>query len=471
MQIKVEQGPSSQLEKRIKIVVPADQISQKIEARYQELSRTARIDGFRKGKVPLAIIKRQFREPVQQEVTGDIIQDSVKQAFEQHKELKPAGFPVLVEPGKINPGEPFEFTISFEEYPKVELQDLSQLKVEKLASEITAADVDETLKKIQNQQMAWKEVKRAAKLEDQVLIDFEGFMGEERFPGGSGSDSKLVLGSNSMIPGFEEGLVGAKAGDKVDLELTFPKEYWKKELSGKPVKFVVTVKEVSEPIAPELDEEFAKKMGVEGGLEAMRTEVKKSLSGELKQALTNNIKSQVFDKLLELHSFEVPKSLVDHEIEQMQQRAQEHFAREYGLKKLPKLPREGFVEQAKRRVSLGLLLSEFIKAHKLEVDKDRVRKRIEEFASSFHDSEQMIAWYYKDEERLAEVESATLEDQVVDKVLELAQVTEKTVPYQEVMKSTASEQAIPSLEEEYSHEHEHEHGPNCNHDHDHDHDH
>jgi len=429
MQVSVE--TTSGLERRMTIGVPADRIESEVNKRLQQTAQRAKVDGFRPGKVPMSVIRKRYGASAHQEVIGEVIQSTFYEAIMQEK-LTPAGAP-NVEPKSMEEGKDFEYTATFEVYPEITLAEFDGIKVERLESEVTDADLDTMLETLRKQNTRFETVERAAQNDDQLTIDFVGKVDGEAFQGGTADDSNIVLGSGRMIPGFEEGLVGAKAGDSLTLNVTFPEDYQNLDLAGKAAEFDVTVKAVAEPALPELNEEFFAQFGVsEGGTEGFRAEVRKNMERELNQAIKTKVKAQVMDGLLETNTVDVPKALVANEIDRLREQAVQQFG---GSNiQASQLPAELFEEQAKRRVSLGLVVAEVVKKNDIKPDNDRVRTMIEELAAAYQEPEQVINWYYQNEQQLGEIQSVVLEEQVVDTVLQKAQVTDKKVAYEEAVK-------------------------------------
>lgn len=443
MQVSIE--TTSGLERRMTVGVPASEIDDAVNARLQEAAKTVRINGFRKGKIPLKVIKKRFGKGVRQEVLGEVMSRSYYQAISQEN-LRPAGQP-KIEPKTTEEGRDLEFVAVFDVYPELELSDFSKLDVEKKVAEVTEADIDKMIESLRQQRRTWKEVKRQAREGDQVTIDFVGTMDGEEFAGGSGQNTNLELGGGRMIEGFEDGLLKTKAGDEVTLDLTFPEDYQNRELAGKPVQFKVTVNSVSEPVLPELNDEFFAVFGVEeGGEENFRKEVRENMERELRKASRNQVKSQMMDKLIEANPVDVPESLAAAEIDTLRQQAMQRFGQ--GAQNLDPsmLPDELFREQAGKRVALGLILGEVIKQKGLQADPARVREAIEDVASTYEQPEQVINWYYGNQEQLQAMESAVLEDQVFDIILEQADVSEKEVSYDALI-NPKSEEAGDDVEE------------------------
>ncbi|PKM05430.1 MAG: trigger factor [Gammaproteobacteria bacterium HGW-Gammaproteobacteria-6] len=435
MQVSVE--TISGLERRMTVGIPADRIESEVNKRLQQTASRARVDGFRPGKVPMSVIRKRFGGSARQEVIGEVIQSSFYEAVMQEK-LNPAGAPT-VEPKELAEGKDFEYTATFEVYPEVALGDFAAIKVQRIESEVTDADLDKMLETLRGQNTRFEAVERAAENGDQLTLDFVGKVDGEVFQGGTATNTTLVLGSGRMIPGFEEGLLGAKASDTVVLKVVFPEEYQNLDLAGKAAEFDVTVHSVAAPVLPELDDEFFAKFGVEeGGIDGFRAEVRKNMERELRQAIKTKVKTQVMDGLLATNSIDVPKALVSSEIDRLRQQAVQQFG---GANIDPsQLPAELFEEQAKRRVSLGLIVAEVVKQNEIKPDNDRVRAMVEDLASAYQEPEQVINWYYQNEQQLAEIQSVVLEEQVVDTVLQKAQVTDKKVAYEDAVKPAQSAQ-------------------------------
>lgn len=428
MQVSVE--TTSSIERRMTVGVPAERIETEVNKRLQQTARRAKIPGFRPGKVPMNIIRQRYEDSARQEVLGDLIQSSFYEAVVQEK-LNPAGAP-SVEPKAFEKGQALEYVATFEVFPEFEVTGLESIAVERLQAEVTDADVDNMLDILRKQNTRFEVLERAAENGDQLNIDFVGTVDGEVFAGGSAKGTPLVLGSGRMIPGFEEGLVGAKAGEERVLSVTFPEDYQNLDLAGKAAEFAVTVNSVAAPQLPELNDDFFALFGVkEGGLEGFRAEVRKNMERELRQAIKSKVKSQVMDGLLAANSVEVPKALVGNEVNRLRVQAVQQFG---GSIDPQQLPAELFEEQAKRRVQLGLLVAEVVKQFEIKADEERVRALIEEMAAAYQEPEQVVAWYYKNAQQLDEVRSVVLEEQVVDTVLQKANVTDKQVSYEEAVK-------------------------------------
>ncbi|UUA73669.1 trigger factor [Cellvibrio sp. QJXJ] len=435
MQVSLE--TTSGLERRLTVGVPAEQVENEVENRLKQAARNVSIKGFRKGKVPLSVVKQRFGAGIRQEVVGDVISRSFYAAV-QKENVKPAGQP-SIQPKQLAAGKDLEYIATFEVYPSVELSDLSAYEITKYNAEVTEADVDNMIEVLRKHQATWSVVDRAAADGDQVNINFVGTKDGVEFAGGKADNHALLLGSKSMIPGFEEGVVGMKAGEQKTVALTFPEDYQAEELKGAAVEFVITVNSVSEAQLPELKKEFFQKFGVEkGGEKQFRKEVKANMDRELANALKAKVKVQVMDALIASHTTDVPKALVANEIQVLRNQMMQRFGgqqQNFDIKSL--LPDTMFQDEASRRVTLGLIVGEIVKSAKLKPDAKRVRAMIEEIASTYQEPKEVIEYYSSNQELMAGVESAVLEDQVVDHIISQAKVSEVETNYDEIIKSNA----------------------------------
>ncbi|MCO7596297.1 MULTISPECIES: trigger factor [Pseudomonas] len=428
MQVSVEN--TSALERRMTIAVPAERVETEVNKRLQQTARRAKVPGFRPGKVPMSVIRQRYEDAARQEAFGDLVQASFYEAVVEQK-LNPAGAPA-VEPKSFEKGKDLEFVAIFEVFPEFTVAGFESINVERLSAEVADADLDNMLEVLRKQNVRFEAVERAAQNDDQVNIDFVGKIDGETFAGGSAKGTQLVLGSGRMIPGFEDGLVGAKAGEERVVNVTFPEDYQNLDLAGKAAEFTITVNSVAAPQLPELNEEFFAQFGIkESTLEGFRAEVRKNMERELRQAIKAKVKNQVMDGLLAANPIEVPKALLENEVNRLRVQAVQQFG---GNIKPEQLPAELFEEQAKRRVVLGLIVAEVVKQFELKPDEAKVREMIEEMASAYQEPEQVISWYYKNDQQLNEVRSVVLEEQVVDTVLQKATVTDKSVSYEEAVK-------------------------------------
>jgi trigger factor len=429
MQVSVESGEG--LVKRLLVNLPADKVNELIDAKLKEAVRTVRMDGFRPGKVPLRVVRQRYGEQIRQDVYGELIQSSFYEAATQES-LKPVGEP-SIELREDEADGGLAYTATFEVMPEIEVADLSVLEIKRPVTEVQDADVDNMIEKLREQRTEWVDVDRAAENDDRVTLDFTGIMDGEAFEGGTASDIPLVLGSDTMIPGFEEGLVGAKVGDKPVLELKFPEDYRVEHLAGKDVSFEIEVKAVAEPKLPEIDEEFVKALGVEDGSEdSLRKEIRENMEREVRQKAKGRTKEQVMDALLAANEINVPAAMISQEAAALKQQTQQEMAQS-GQQSTVDLPLSVFEPQAERRVKLGLLVGEIMRKHEIEVDQGRVDEAIAEQASTFEDPQEIISWYKENAQARASVENVVLEDQVVDMILEQARVDDETLSFDELL--------------------------------------
>mmetsp|Transcript_69558 Transcript_69558/g.220212 ORF Transcript_69558/g.220212 Transcript_69558/m.220212 type:complete len:435 (-) Transcript_69558:1046-2350(-) len=434
MQVSVE--TTQGLERRLTITVSADSVDTAVKARLQQLAKTQRINGFRPGKVPVSVIKKRFGQAVRQEVAGDVMQRHFYEAI-MKEQITPAGMPTFDLTKDVD-GEDLEFVATFEVYPEVKVAGLDKIKVEKPVVEITDKDLDTMMTTLQTQHASWKEVKRKAKKDDKVTINFIGTIDGEEFDGGKAEDFPLELGKGRMIPGFEKPLVGAKKGDEVVSEVTFPEDYHAEALKGKEASFAITVTKVEGLDLPKVDDEFSKLFGVEdGGVEALKAEVKKNMQRELDQTLKATVKENVIAGLLENNELDLPQSLVDQEIDALRQQAKQRFEQQGQGGEVPELPADLFTDNAKRRVSIGLLLGEVIKENKLEADEAKVSQLIETAASAYEDPQEVIEYYQSNAELKQQMQNLALEEQAIEVILEKAKVKEVKKAFDEIMNKKA----------------------------------
>ncbi len=424
MQVSVEN--TGGLERRMTVQVPAERVDQEVGSRLQSMSKSVRLDGFRPGKVPLGVVEKKFGKQVRLEVMNQVIHSTLQEALTQEN-LRPAGEP-KIEPNESQPGEVLEYVATFEVFPELAGAIDDNFTITRPVVKVTDTEIDAMLEKLRKQRATWTEVERDARLDDQVVIDFEGRINGEPFSGNKGERMPLELGSNSMIPGFEEQLVGVSSGAEKTLRITFPEDYPSAEVAGKDAEFNIKVHGVSEMVLPELDDDFARAFGVaDRGMGGLREEVTSNMQRELKQLLKGNLKDQVFSGLLEKNQVEVPRSLIENEIVQL--RSQQDYQG---------LDTDALQNMAERRVKLGVLISEVVKQNQIQIDPDGVREAVETIASSYEKPEEVIQWYYGNQEMLAGIQSAVLEDQVVDWLIENGglKVVEKQTSFDELVEAT-----------------------------------
>ncbi|MCC5882824.1 MAG: trigger factor [Halomonas sp.] len=445
MQVSVE--TTSQIERRVTFQVPAAEVDEAVEARLKDTAKNIRLNGFRKGRVPMTVVRQRYGRGVRDEVVGELMRERYVRAITEQN-LNPAGFP-SIEPKVDEAGKDLEFVASLEVYPEVELASIEGTEVERPAVEVSDTDLEEMVETLRKQNASWEEVDRAAEEGDQVKIDFQGFLGDEPFEGGSAEGHDLVLGSGNFIPGFEDQLTGAKAGDEKEIKVTFPEDYQAEHLAGQEATFKVKVHAVKGQALPEIDDAFIKRFGVEDGdIEKFRAEVKKNMAREAKQAVDNRVKQQVLEALKKANDIPVPQSLVQQETDALKRQA----AQQFGLGEdfdVSQLPNELFSEQAKSRVQVGLLLAEVIKSNELDATDDEIRAKVEELAEQYQEPQQVVDYYMNNDQLKTQVKSAILEEKAVDKLLEQAAVKDVEMSYQQALAAAQqSEQAEEGAAEE-----------------------
>lgn len=426
--MQVSLTATSGLERRMDVAVPAARVAGEVDSRLKSLARTARLKGFRPGKAPFAVVKQQFASQVQSEVVSDLLQQSFSEAVSQEK-LRPAGGP-RIESLSADPGTDLRYSAVFEVMPEIKLQPLEALAIESPTATITEADVDAMLESMRRQRPTFTAVERAAQDTDRVTVDFEGRIGGETFAGGSATGINFIVGAGRMLAEFDAGVKGAKAGETRNVTVNFPEDYGSKDVAGKMAVFVVTVQKVEEQGLPELDDEFCAAFGVpEGGLPKLREEVRESMDRELAQAIRSRQRGALLDALHAANPLELPKTMVD---EQVQELAME-TARRMGVRDAAQMPPlETFVESARRRVSLGLVIGEIIRELGIKVDRERVNARLNETVSSYPNPEEIRRQYLQSAEAMRDIEAGALEDQVIDVILAKAKVTSKASTFSEL---------------------------------------
>jgi len=434
MQVSVE--ATQGLEKRMTVELPLDRVEDEVKKRLQSMQPKIKLKGFRPGKVPMSVVEKQYASQVRQEVTGDVISSSFYEAVANEK-LKPAGTPKIQDQEATESN--IKYTAVFEVYPEIALNDVTDIAIEKATAEVKDSDIDDMIDKLKKQRVEWNSVDRAAQNEDKVTCEYKGTVDGESFAGGEGTDLPVVLGSKGMIDGFEDALIGATVGQTVEMDLKFPENYQSADVAGKDVHFVVTPKLIEEPTLPEVDDEFVKAFGVEeGGVDAFRDELKSNMKRELEKTIKNKAKDVVMDALLAANEIEIPRTMIEQESARVAQQMNDQMKQmnQNMSAEMQQFQADQFEDQGKRRVALGLLLSELIKANDIKASADKVRAEIDKMAASYHDPKEVVAWYYQDKDRLAEVESMVLEDQVVEWILGRAQVTDNATTFEEIMKES-----------------------------------
>jgi len=433
MQVSVE--TTQGLERRLTITVPADVMDKEINTRLNKLAKTRRIDGFRPGKAPVAMIKKMYGQSVAADVANDLMQRNYIEAVIAQK-LSPVGAPSM-DVKTFETGADFVFTATFEVYPEIEVQNLEAIQVEKPVAAVADADLDKMLETLRKQHATWVEADAAAAEGLRVNMNFVGSIDGEEFEGGKAENFNLVMGAGRMIPGFEDGIQGKKAGESFDIDVTFPEEYHAEHLKGKAAKFAITLNKVEKQELPELTEEFVKRFGIEdGAVDSLKAEVRKNMERELSQALKNRVKEQVLNGLVEHNALDVPQAAVAQEIEGLRQQAMQRFGGAQG-NNVPQLPDELFQAQAERRVRIGLLLGEVIRTNEIKADDARVKSIIESMATAYEDPQEVVDYYFKNEQLLNNIRNLAVEEQAVEFIMSKAQVTEKPMSFDEVINKNA----------------------------------
>ena len=430
MQVSIEALDG--LERRMTVQIPSERVSEAVEKKLKDLSKTVRIDGFRPGKVPLKVVQQKFGPHVRQEVIGDVIESSYQEALIQ-EQVRPAGMP-SIESISSEEQQDMSYTATFEVYPELETLDLKSISVDKPNAEVTDDDFEAMLEKLREQRKTWKETKGAAKKGFQVMVDFEGRIDGELFEGGAGKDMPVEIGAGQMLPEFEAGLEGIKVDEQRSVEVNFPEDYHGTEVAGKTAEFTLKATRISKPELPELDEEFAKSFGIEDGdLEKMRSDIRANMEKEKNDRLKSALKNAVMEGLLEHNEIIAPSALVSEEIGNLRAQAAQRMGQDPQSADENSLPDELFRQEAMRRVQLGLLISEVIKKDNVELDQDRVDAHIEEMAVAYEQPDQVRAYYRQNQQARSSIEAMVLEEQVVDHILEQASVTDKQVSFDDLM--------------------------------------
>ncbi|MBO3659355.1 trigger factor [Acinetobacter haemolyticus] len=424
--------------RRLNVSVPTSRVNEQFEARLKRTAKTVKINGFRPGKVPLNVVRREYGASIYQEVVNDVIRDTVFEAIQQEK-INAVGMPNIEKVENKDDALVYEATV--EVYPEVEVKAFADLEVERKSSEINDKDVDVMIENLQKQRASWTETKGMAKKDMQVTFDFEGTVDGEKFEGGAAEDFKLVLGSGRMIPGFEDGIIGMKKGEEKVIDVTFPEDYQAENLAGKAAQFKITVKLVEKQKLPEIDAEFLKIFGLteEEGLDKLKADVRKNMEREVRNGLRNQVKQAAFDALVAANEIEVPASMVAQEIDRQRQQMIQQFTQQFGAQGAgafdsSMLPDELFKEQAEKSVKLGVLVSKVLADAKLEVDQARVDAYIDDMASSYEDPKEVVEYFKNDKQQRAQIEAVVLEDQVVDHILAAAKVTDVAISYEDLLK-------------------------------------
>lgn len=430
MQVSVES--TGNLSRKMTVELPSEKIDQEIAKRLADMSRRVRLKGFRPGKAPLKVVRQHYGARVQQEVMNEFMQSSYQEAITKES-LRPAGGP-SIKPEVMAEGEGLKYVAEFEVYPEVDISNLAEMEIKRPTAEVSDDDLEKMMVSLQKQRAEWSAVDREAQTGDRVVIDYEGKMGGEAFPNNTAKDFTVEIGAKRWLEEFENQLIGVKAGDQKNLEVTYPEGTQPENLAGKAVTFEVTVKSVNEAKLPEIDDAFAKMFGIEeGGVEALRTEIRANMERELKQRSWSKLRDRVMNALHERYPIELPSVLVNHEIENVRKR----IAESGGEAVLAKMTDEQVRSQAERRVALGVVIGEVARQNQLKVDGNKVRENIEMLAASYEEPSKVVDYYYSNPQARASVESMVLEQQVVDWIMEKATVIDEPSSFDELVRGQA----------------------------------
>ena len=429
--MQVSLSATGGLERRLEVAVPATEVSSEVEQRLKQISRTARLKGFRPGKAPYSVVRKQFGDQVHTEVVSDLMRSSFAQALSQEK-LTPAANPRIESLAPISPGSDLKYAAVFEVMPEVKVPSVEGIAIERPSASVTEADIDAMLESMRRQRPVFTAVERPAHDTDRVIIDYQGRIDGKPFEGSDGTEINVIIGSKQSMPELEEGLKGATAGENRTIKVTFPAEHPNKAVAGQTAELQVTIKRVEEQSLPAVDDEFGRAYGVEeGGVEALRTEVRKSMERELTDVIRNRVRGQVLDALYRQNPVDVPRALLEEQVQQLQI----DTARRMGVRDASQIPaREPFEEPARRRVALGLLMSQIVQTEQIKLDRERVQTRLGDLVAQYPEPQQdeMRRAYQQNQDAMRQIESAALEDQVVDWVLGRANITDKPMTFKEI---------------------------------------
>ena len=429
--------------RRMTVKVPADELAGAVTPRLKRLARTAKIAGFRPGKVPMKVIESRFADQALAEAADELISSNYFAAISDQS-LEPAG-PPAIEPKSLTRGEDLEFVANFEIFPEVSKTELTGMSIERQNCEVGDDDIDRTIDTLRSQRTNFTAAEKNAEMGDQVTVDFKGRVDGEIFQGGEANDYAIVLGKGALLKEFEDGLMGASAGDDLTIKLTFPEDYPGTEVAGKDAEFEVKLKEVGVPEMPKVDEEFIKTFGIEdGSVESFRKEIQTSLERERDQRSRAKIRQSVLEALMKDNEFEAPSALVDEEINRSIAAVRQQLQQQ-GLPHDAPIDRANYLDESYRRVRLGLAMHGVVKRLEIKPDQDLVRERITEMGSSYSDPDQFLKWYYEDKSRLAQIESAVVEEQAIDALLKEADVSDTNVGFEEFMRPESNTEAVESV--------------------------
>jgi len=429
MEVSVE--TTQGLERKMTVQVPAQRVEEEVDNRLQKLRGQVRLDGFRPGKVPMKVVKQRYGSQVRNEVVSEVLERSYGEALEQEG-LRPAGQPDI-EPLSMEEGGDLAYNATFEVLPSIEVGQVESIQVERPSAEITDSDVAEVIDRLRRQHADFVTAQSPAEEGDRVTFDFEGTIDGEGFEGNSAEDIVTELGSGQMPEGFEKQLVGVSEGDTPVVEFTFPDEFPDEQIAGKTAIFNVTIKGVERTQLLELDDSFAEHLGLEGGVEELRNRVQQSLESERDQAIRSQVKRQVMDELVRLNPIELPKTLIDGEIEQLREQTKQRMHQHGQDPEQMEWPDEHFEDEARRRVSLGLLVNEIVRREEIQLDQQRLQQALQEVAANSQDPQQVLQDYQQDRQKMQNLEVQVMEDQVVDWIMERSQITDKPMSFDDVM--------------------------------------
>jgi len=431
MEVTVE--TTQGLERRMTVSIPDNDIESQVEKRLRSIAKTARMEGFRPGKVPFKMISQQYKGQVTAEIMGDLVNSTFGEALSK-EELHPAGGPTL-QSQDIKDDNVFEYAVTFEVYPEVEIKDLDKIKVERPAVEIADEDIDKMIETLRQQRATWSEVERACQKDDRIVVGFDGKIDGEAFEGGSTQGMPIVLGTGTMLSDFEDNLLGMSAGDEKTFNVNFPDDYHGEAVAGKTAEFTAKVDSVNEPVLPEIDDEFLKTFGIdEGGVDQLQSDIRDNMQRELDSAVRTQVKNQIMDGLLEKNEFDIPNAMVDEEIERLREATLEDMKRA-GNSDFPDLPAAAFEEQARRRISLGLMVAELVKTNDIKLDKDKFEDEIKTISATYEQAA-AVEQAYRDKPELRQgVEAVVIENQVVDLLLDQVDLSDVEKGFYDVVQS------------------------------------
>jgi trigger factor len=433
--MEITVGLAEGLNRELVVIIPAENVQSAYQQKFNKIKGNVQIDGFRSGKVPDRVIEQRHGASIHQEVVSDLLRDSVFPAIEQEK-LQPAGMP-SIDNVKAEKGQALEFTIKFEILPEITLKSFDGKTINTVEAALTDADLDAAIDKLRKQRATWVDANRASKKGDKVEMDFEGRCDGELIAGGTAKNASVILGEGQYLPDLEKGLIGMKVGEEKDIEVNFPEDY-SAPMAGKKSLFHVKMHKVLLPELPEINDELAKAFGIEkGGVDAMKADIKKHMQVELENGIKMFNKNAILDQLLALHEVDVPAALVEAEMGQMNQYAQERTPKEKRTALTDDM-RKHLRTPAERRVKLGLLMAEAVKQKKVDATDDEIKERIQRLAGSYQDLDKVVEWYMSDRERVSQIKAGLVEDKVVDLFLQEATAKPKTMSYDEIIATTQS---------------------------------